>query len=79
MKIQIERPTKPVNSEVFYQETGFTLTCVNDEFFLTGEATEKELKDAYAAHNPPAPIEKTVVEKLALVGLSIDDLKTALT
>jgi hypothetical protein len=78
MRIQIERPTKAVNSEIFYRETGFTLTCVNDEFFLTGEATEKQLKDAYAAHNPPAPTEKTVAEKLASVGLSIDDLKAAL-
>jgi len=52
MRIQIERPTKPVNSEIFYQESGFTLTCIDDEFFLTGEATEKELLAAYAKHNP---------------------------
>lgn len=33
----------------------------------------------YSSHNPPAPIEPTVQEKLASVGLSIDDLKQALS
>lgn len=52
MKIQIERPNKSVNSEIFLQESGFMLTCIEDEFFLTGEATKSELLAAYAAHNP---------------------------
>jgi hypothetical protein len=52
MRIQIDRPTKPVNSEIFFQESGFMLTCIEDEFFLTGEATEAELLTAYNAHNP---------------------------
>jgi hypothetical protein len=52
MRIQIERPTKSVNSEIFFNESGFMLTCIEDEFFLTGEATEAELLAAYEAHNP---------------------------
>ena len=54
MKIQIERPTKAVNSEIFFNESGFMLTCAEDTFFLSGEATEAELLAAYEAHNPVA-------------------------
>lgn len=78
MRIQIERPTKAVNSDIFMRETGFTLTCIDDEFFLDGDASEKELLHAYAAHNPKASSELTILEKLASVGLSIDELKAAL-
>ena len=78
MEIKISKPTKPVNSFNFYNETGFNLFQKGDDFYLSGEATEQELLDAYAAHNPPAPTEPTVTEKLASVGLSIDDLKEAL-
>jgi len=54
MKIQIERPTKPVNTEIFLQESGFMLTCAEDIFYISGEATEAELLAAYEAHNPEA-------------------------
>jgi hypothetical protein len=55
MRIQIDRPTKRVNSSIFMQETGgYDLICINDEFFLQGEATEAELLAAYEAHNPSA-------------------------
>ena len=53
MRIQIDRPTKPVNSTIFMQETGgYDLICIADEFFLQGDATEAELLAAYEAHNP---------------------------
>ena len=78
MEIKISKPTKPVNSFSFYNETGFNLFQKDNDFYLLGEATEQELLDAYAAHNPPAQTEPTVTEKLASVGLSIDDLKDAL-
>jgi len=78
MEIKISKPTKPVNSFIFYNETGYDLYQRDDNFYLSGEATEQELLDAYADHNPPAPTEPTVAEKLASVGLSIDDLKDAL-
>ncbi len=55
MRIKIDRPTKPVNSMIFMQETGgYDLICISDEFFLQGEATEAELLAAYEAHNPGA-------------------------
>jgi hypothetical protein len=78
MEIKISKPTKPVNSLIFFNETGFNLYQQDNDFYLSGDATEQELSDAYAAHNPPAPTEPTVAEKLASVGLSIDDLKDAL-
>ena len=78
MEIKIPKPTKPVHSTIFYDATGFNLFQKGNDFYLSGEATEQELLDAYAAHNPPAPTEPTVTEKLASVGLSIDDLRDAL-
>lgn len=78
MEIKIAKPTKPVNSLIFLNETGFNLYQQDNDFYLSGDATEQELLDAYENHNPPAPKEPTITEKLASVGLSIDDLKDAL-
>jgi len=78
MEIKIPKPTKPVHSTIFYNETGFNLFQKGDDFYLSGEATEQELLDAFKDHNPPTPTEPTVTEKLASVGLSIDDLRDAL-
>jgi hypothetical protein len=78
MRIKINRPNKAVNSEILFDETGFWLFCIEDEFFLQGDATEEELRAAFAAHNPTPPTETTVAEKLASVGLSVTDLKAAL-
>jgi hypothetical protein len=55
MRIKIDRPTKAINSELFYRETGgYDLICIEDEFFLQGDATEAELLAAYDNHNPEA-------------------------
>jgi hypothetical protein len=78
MEIKIFKPTKPVHSTIFYDATGFNLYQKGDDFYLSGDATEQELLDAFEAHNPPAPTEPTVVEKLASVGLSLEELRTAL-
>jgi hypothetical protein len=78
MRIKIETPTKLIDSVIFMQESGFSLTYEGDEFFLSGEATEQELLAALDAHNPPAPTEPTVAEKLASIGLSVADLKEEL-
>ena len=75
---KIATPQKAINSMIFFTETGFNLFTKDDGFYVSGCETQKEADDAIAAHNPPAPIEPTVVEKLASVGLSIDDLKEAL-
>lgn len=78
MELKIEKPTKAINSLIFNQETGFNLFQLNGDYYLSGDATEKELLDALVAHNPPAPTEPTIADKLASVGLSVDDLKAAL-
>ena len=42
------------------------------------DATEAELEDAVAAHKAVTVAQPTIAEKLASVGLTIDDLKVAL-
>jgi len=71
-------PTKRLNSDIFKQETGFDLYQRDDNLVISGDCTKAQAEAALAAHNPPAPTEQTVAEKLASVGLSIDDLKAAL-
>ena len=78
MQIKIDKPTKYANSSIFQDKTGYALYQIGDAFYINGDATEDELLAAFAAHNPPAPTEPTVAEKLASVGLSVDDLKAAL-
>lgn len=78
MEIKIEKPTKYADSYVFEQEFGYAFVQRGQEYFLIGDATEQELLDAFAAHNPTPPTEPTIAEKLASVGLSVDDLKAAL-
>jgi hypothetical protein len=71
-------PNKPTNSIIFKQTTGWELFIENDKLCVNGDCTFEEAKAALDAHNPPAYKEPTVVEKLASVGLSVDDLKSAL-
>jgi len=78
MIIEIQKPNKYINGALFYEESGFNIFQVEDKFFLSGDATENELLEALNKHNPVAPTELTVAEKLASVGLSVDDLKAAL-
>ena len=49
-----------------------------DKLVIFSELSESEVVKAIAAHKPIAPKEPTIDEKLASVGLSIDDLKAAL-
>jgi hypothetical protein len=78
MELKIEKPTKAINSLIFNQETGFSLYQLDGDYYLSGDATKEELLAAYAAHNPATPSELTLDEKLASVGLSVNDLKAAL-
>jgi len=71
-------PTKNLNTDIFFEETGWNLFIVDGELCISGDCTKKQAQDALDAHNPPAPKEPTVEEKLASVGLSLDDLKSAL-
>ena len=77
-EFKIAKPSKPTNSTIFFTETGFNLFTREEDFYVSGCDTQKEADDAIAEHNVPEPVEPTVAEKLASVGLSIDDLKVAL-
>ena len=78
-EFKIDKPNKPVHSTIFFKETGFNLFNKDDGFFYVSGCDSQEQADkSIAAHNPPAPTEPTVEEKLASVGLSVDDLKAAL-
>jgi hypothetical protein len=71
-------PTKNINSDIFFEQTGWTLSVLENELYIVGDCTRDQAEQALANHNPPKPQEPTVAQKLASVGLSIDDLKTAL-
>lgn len=71
-------PTKNLNTDIFFQETGWNLFIVDGQLCISGDCTIQEAQAALDGHNPPAPTEPTVEEKLASVGLNLLDLKTAL-
>jgi hypothetical protein len=78
MIIEITKPNKYVDSVSLEKESGFHLFHDGDKTFMQGEGTKEQALAALEAHNPPPPSEPTVEEKLASVGLSIEDLKAAL-
>jgi len=71
-------PSKYLNSDLFLQETGWTLFVLEGKLYVTGDCTKEQAEKAIEAHNPPVPKEPTVEDKLASVGLNLDDLKAAL-
>ena len=76
---KVEMPNKPLSTELFAKENpGCTLFTIENELFISGVDSLAQAKAALEAHNPPAPTEQTVADKLASVGLSVADLKTAL-
>lgn len=77
MEHKIATPTKQINSLKFHDETGLTIFVRENEWFIGGDCTKAQAEAALAAHDGTVP-ELTVAEKLASVGLSIDDLKAAL-
>ncbi len=79
MEHKMTKPNKALHSTIFKDETGFDLYTIEGELFISGDCTKAQAEAALAAHNPPAPTEPTVADKLASVGLSIDDLKAALS
>jgi hypothetical protein len=78
MKHKMANTTKPLDSLLFKEETGFDLFTEDDDLFIEGDCTKAEAEAALAAHNPPALTEPTVADKLAAAGLTVDDLKVAL-
>lgn len=71
-------PNKTLITDVFREETGWELFVLDGELYISGDCSRDEAQAALDAHNPPTPTGPTVVEKLASVGLSVDDLKAAL-
>jgi hypothetical protein len=71
-------PSKLLMTDVFRNETGWELFILGEDLIVSGDCTKQEAEAALAAHNPTPPAPPTVAEKLASVGLSIDDLKAAL-
>jgi hypothetical protein len=78
MEYKVKTPNKPTNSIIFRDETGCDLFAREDGFYVSGDITAEQAQALLDAHNPPAPTEPTIEDKLASVGLSLADLKTAL-
>jgi hypothetical protein len=78
MEHKVKTPKKPTNSIVFKDETGCDLFAREDGFYVSGDITAEQAQALLDAHNPPAQTEPTLDDKLARVGLSLDDLKAAL-
>jgi hypothetical protein len=78
VEFKIATPNKPTNTDIFLAETGCYLFTRDDGFYISGCDTQAEADALIAAHNPPAPVEPTVAEKLESVGLTLDDLRAAL-
>jgi hypothetical protein len=70
-------PNKSLNSTKFKEETGFDLFTRDGKLYVSGDCTKAQAESALASHDGSTP-EPTISEKLASVGLSIDDLKAAL-
>jgi hypothetical protein len=79
MEHQIQKPNKFVDSILFKDETGCDLFVRGDEWFVSGDITDEQAQALLDAHNPPPPQLPTIADKLALVGLSIEELKAALS
>lgn len=71
-------PNKPLSSEKFRAETGWNLYTIDaNKLAISGDCTEAQASAALDAHDGSMP-ERSVEEKLASVGLNLDDLKAAL-
>jgi hypothetical protein len=65
------------NSDDFKKETGFDLYVEDNQLIVVGDCTKAEAQTALNTHEYKIP-KLSIDEKLASVGLSIDDLKVAL-
>jgi hypothetical protein len=68
-----------LNGDQLQSEIGATnLYVLEDKLVIESDKTEAQIKGIIAAHVPAPKAEQTVADKLASVGLSIDDLKSVL-
>ena len=78
MEFIVSAQTKFLDSELFKKETGCDLFVRDNNLIVSGCQNQKAADELIEKHNPPAPKEITIEQKLASVGLNIDDLKAAL-
>jgi len=78
MEHKVKNPNKPTDSTIFKNETGCELFVRDGNWFIFGADSADKAQALLDAHNPPAPIELTIEQKLASVGLSVANLKEAL-
>jgi hypothetical protein len=81
MRINIDTPTKTIDSRLFFAQTGFRLYLENNLYWLDGDTNEKTLLEAYANHNPENLAEKKQMAKaavLAKLGLTADEVAALL-
>ena len=79
MEFIVKKVNEHINSDVFDKDNfGKFLFSRDGNLIINGCQSQAEADALIAAHNPPAPKEPTVEEKLAFVGLSLTDLKSAL-
>jgi hypothetical protein len=77
MEYQV-KVNKRVDSLIFEKETGLFLFKRDNDFFVGGAESQEQAQSLVDAHNPPEPTEPTIADKLASVGLSLDELKAAI-
>lgn len=75
---EIAKPDKPVNSQVFFEEFGCSLFIEDEKWFVSGASSQAQADAFIEAHVAPEPIQPTIADKLASVGLSLDELKAAI-
>tara|TARA_R110000868_G_scaffold388303_1_gene657115 strand:- start:144 stop:386 length:243 start_codon:yes stop_codon:yes gene_type:complete len=78
MEFMVDSKNKYINSLMFKEETGCELYLRDNVLYVSGAKSQKEADDFLAAHNPTPTPEPSVEDKLASVGLNLDDLKSAL-
>jgi hypothetical protein len=79
MEFIVKLPKKTISTDIFSADNPEKNLFMRDgDLIISGVESKEEAEALLAAHNPPAPKEPTIDEKLASVGLSVDDLKVAL-
>lgn len=77
-EFSIPNPNKYVNSDLLLRETGAFIFRRENEWFISGVDSIEEALELLENHNPEPTAEPTIEEKLASVGLNLEDLKAAL-
>ena len=67
-----------IDGDQLKAELGCDVYIREDKLVIVGELTKAEAASGLKAHKQKPKVEPTIDEKLASVGLSIDDLKVAL-